>query len=119
MLREGATEASLRLHPASLGTVTIQLRVEGDQVHAQLWAANATALPLLREGLPQLSQALQDQGLQLGSFDLHQGQRSFQGPPPSPMAPEPTGRPAPTARQEAPSPSPPIHRDPRRLELFA
>jgi flagellar hook-length control protein FliK len=103
MLKGGSQEAQLQLHPDSLGQVTIHLRVEGGEVHARLWVTEASSVQAVQEGRPHLEASLKEQGLQLGSFDLQQGQRPFQEAPATPNYP---GRPllevAP-AGQEAPS----------------
>ena len=78
MLQGGSQEAQLQLHPDSLGQVTIHLRVEGGEVHARLWVTEASAVQAVQEGRPHLEASLKEQGLQLGSFDLQQGQRPFQ-----------------------------------------
>jgi hypothetical protein len=73
----------------------------------------------VRDGRSQLEVSLKEQGLQLGSFDLQQGQHSFQE---TPSAPVPRERPLPDAiptRQEAPAlPAPPIL-NPHHVELYA
>jgi hypothetical protein len=103
MLKGGSQEAQLQLHPDSLGQVTIHLRVEGGEVHARLWVTEASSVQAVQEGRPHLEASLKEQGLQLGSFDLQQGQRPFQEAPATPAYP---GRPVldlVPAGQEAPS----------------
>ncbi len=119
MLKGGAQEAQLQLHPDSLGQVTIHLKVEGGEVHARLWITEPASVQVVREGRPHLELALRDQGLQLGSFDLQQGQRPFQEAPAAPTlrdsaAPEPR-----TTRQESPSPLPSPVLNPHHVELYA
>lgn len=75
MLKHQANSADLVLHPASLGRVSIRLRVEGNEVHARVWATEPTTVPLLQQQREVLESSLRQQGLSLGSFDLHQGQR--------------------------------------------
>lgn len=75
LLNRERSGAELQLHPESLGRVTIQLRVEGSSVHARVWATEPTTVPLLQEHRAHLEVSLREQGLSLGSFDLHQGQR--------------------------------------------
>ena len=89
MLKGGSQEAQLQLHPDSLGQVTIHLKVEGGEVHARLWITEPASVQVVREGRPHLEQALRDQGLQLGSFDLQQGHRPFQEAPSAPTLREP------------------------------
>lgn len=119
MLKTGAQEANLQLHPEALGQVSIHLRVEGGEVHAQLWVMEPATVQAVQDGRAHLEQSLKEQGLQLGSFDLHQGHRPFQEPTPSmplaPAWPEATA----IARQEAPVAAAPSHADPHRIELYA
>jgi Meckel syndrome type 1 protein len=79
--------AEMQLHPESLGRVQIKLTVEGDTVHAKVWASEPAAVPLLQDHKSYLEQSLKQQGLNLGSFDLQQGRRQDQTPPQ--FAPEP------------------------------
>lgn len=75
ILRKQEQGADLQLHPESLGKIQIKLTVEGQQVHAQVWASEPSTLPILRENLAFLEVSLQEQGLSLGNFQLHQGDR--------------------------------------------
>jgi hypothetical protein len=66
-----------------------------------------------------LEQSLKDQGLQLGSFDLHQGHRPFQESTPAPIfSPIPVSIAVP-ARQEAPLAPASSSLNPHRIELYA
>lgn len=67
--------AEIQLNPESLGRVVIKLRVEGGEVHARLWASEASTVPLLQDQKAALEASLKQQGLSLGSFDLQQGHR--------------------------------------------
>lgn len=119
MLQGGSQEAQLQLHPDSLGQVTIHLRVEGGEVHARLWVTEASSVQAVQEGRPQLEASLKEQGLQLGSFDLQQGQRPFQEASSTPAYP---GRPVPDllpAGQEAPVPPVAAILNSRHVELYA
>ena len=119
MLKGGAQEAHLQLHPESLGQVTIHLKVEGGEVHARLWITEPASVRAVQEGRPHLEQALKEQGLQLGSFDLQQGHRPFQETPTAPMFRERTAPEAAPARQEAPAAPPPSVLNPYRVEFYA
>jgi flagellar hook-length control protein FliK len=119
MLQGGSQEAQLQLHPDSLGQVTIHLRVEGGEVHARLWVTEASSVQAVREGRPHLEASLKEQGLQLGSFDLQQGQRPFQEAPATPVYP---GRPVldlVPAGQEAPVPPVAAILNSHHVELYA
>lgn len=119
MLRGGAQEARLQLHPESLGQVTIHLKVEGGEVHARLWITEPASVQAVQEGRPHLEQSLKEQGLQLGSFDLQQGQRPFQEAPSAPLFRGQPDLPAQAARQEAPAPPPPSILNTHHVELYA
>ncbi len=119
MLKSGAQEAQLQLHPDSLGQVTIHLKVEGGEVHAKLWVSEAASVQAVKEGQPHLEQALKDQGLHLGSFDLQQGHRPFQEAPSAPIPRERTLPEASVARQEAPAATPAPILNAHHVELYA
>jgi flagellar hook-length control protein FliK len=67
--------AELQLHPDSLGRVIIQLRVDGQDVHAKLWASEASSMSVLQDHKAFLEASLKQQGLNLSSFDLQSGAR--------------------------------------------
>jgi len=109
ILRKQEQGADLQLHPESLGKVQIKLTVEGQQVHAQVWASEPSTVPILREHLAFLDISLREQGLSLGQFQLQQGDRHQEAafahrgsqtafPDASPLRAE--------ASQDAPRPSP-------------
>lgn len=122
MLQNRHRGAELHLHPESLGRVTIRLTVEGTEVHARVWASEASTLPLLQEHRAHLEQSLRDQGLSLGSFDLNQGSRgdASQEPnkPQSGRATSTLREPA-APQQDLPTPGPALPGGARLLEVFA
>lgn len=122
MLRNASPGAELQLHPEALGRVRIELRVEGGEVHARLWASDPKSIPVLQENKAFLEVSLKEQGLNLGSFDLRQnsnqahpgftdGQSRGQFWPTEAGAAEP--------RQDAPTRPAPRNANPRRIELIA
>jgi flagellar hook-length control protein FliK len=119
MLKGGAQEAQLQLHPESLGQVTIHLRVEGGEVHARLWITEPASMQAVREGRPHLELSLKESGLQLGSFDLQQGQRPFQEAHLAPAFRERALPEATPTRQEAPVTVLPSALNPHHVELYA
>jgi len=118
MLKGGAQEARLQLHPESLGQVTIHLRVEGGEVHARLWITEPASIQAVQEGRPHLEASLKEQGLQLGGFDLQQGHRPFQEAPAAPAFRERSVPELLPARQEAPALPPPSILNPHHVELY-
>jgi flagellar hook-length control protein FliK len=106
ILQNKSQGAELQLHPDSLGRVTIQLRVEGQEVHARLWASEASSVPILQEHKALLEASLREQGLKLGSFDLQFGARHDQAQTASQernMSTVPNRLPTPEMKQEIPS----------------
>lgn len=71
----------LRLHPAELGSLRLDLIVEGDKVRAHLQAQSQQVQEVLDRNLPQLRDALQQQGLKIDEFrvDVQTGQDHGQG----------------------------------------
>ncbi|MCL1894100.1 MAG: flagellar hook-length control protein FliK [Holophagaceae bacterium] len=73
LLRNDAKMAEIQLYPEHMGKVTVRLRIEGNEVHARIWASEASTIPMLREHRAFLENSLKEQGLNLSSFDLQQG----------------------------------------------
>ncbi len=119
MLKGGAQEAQLQLHPEALGQVTIHLKVEGGEVHARLWVTEPASVKAVMEGRPHLEQSLKEQGLQLGSFDLQQGHRPFQEAPAATPFRERFTPEAIPARQEAPAAAAVSILNAHHVELYA
>lgn len=66
----------LRLQPAELGSLKLELMVEGDRVRASLQAQTLQVQEVLERNLPQLRNALAEQGLKIDQFqvDVNQDQ---------------------------------------------
>ncbi len=60
----------LRLHPAELGSLKLELIVEGNKVRAQLQAQTTQVQEVLERNLPQLRNALAEQGLKIDEFKV-------------------------------------------------
>jgi len=73
---DGTSEMRLRLQPESLGSVTLKLTVDGNNVSANVVAQNGEARTALLASQHQLARSLADSGLKLTSFtvDLSGGQ---------------------------------------------
>lgn len=119
MVKAGAQEAQLQLHPESMGQVTIHLKVEGGEVHARLWITEPASIQALQEGRPHLELGLKEQGLHLGSFDLQHGQQPFQQAPSDPASRLSARPEEPIARQEAPAAPAPSILNAHHVELYA
>jgi len=77
---DGTSEMRLHLQPESLGTVTLKLTVDGNNVSANVVAQNGEARTALLAGQQHLARSLADSGLKLTSFtvDLSGGQQQDQ-----------------------------------------
>ncbi len=56
-----------------LGPMQAQVRITGQQVSTQFWVEQAATLPLLRDNLPELRQALLHIGLEVGELECRTG----------------------------------------------
>lgn len=67
----------LRLQPAELGALKIDLQIEGDRVKANLHAQSTQVQEVIERNLPQLRNALAEQGLKIDEFkvDIDKGQQ--------------------------------------------
>ncbi len=114
--------AEIQMNPESLGRVVIKLRMEGSEVHAQLWASEATTVPILQDQRAALEASLRQQGLSLGSFDLQQGRRGDDAPPASHANPSETGAGIAVSlekQQDLPTVPPALLGGAHLLEIFA
>jgi len=66
----GAKRMVLRMHPAELGSLKVELMVEGDRVRANLHAQSLQVQEVLERNLPQLRNALAEQGLKIDQFQV-------------------------------------------------
>lgn len=60
----------LRLNPAELGSLKLDLVVEGDEVRANIHAQSQQVQEVLERNLPQLRNALAEQGLKIEQFQV-------------------------------------------------
>tara|TARA_R110002049_G_scaffold2750_8_gene22113 strand:- start:16979 stop:18592 length:1614 start_codon:yes stop_codon:yes gene_type:complete len=63
-------QVRLRLAPAELGTVRIEMRMTERRIQARVVAESEAAGSALREHLPELRQRLESQGLQIDKFEI-------------------------------------------------
>lgn len=64
------SSAELKLHPAELGTVEIQISTEDDQTRVSFVTSNAAAKEIIEASLPRLKDLLGEGGLQLQQGDV-------------------------------------------------
>lgn len=69
--------AEMRLDPPNLGSVRVQIRMDGDQATVIFQAANAHVRELLEQSLPKLREMMEAQGLMLA--DAQVSDESFAG----------------------------------------
>jgi flagellar hook-length control protein FliK len=78
-VRDGIEHARMRLNPAELGPVAVQLAVDGTQVRVDLVAEIAATRQVLEQGLPVLAGALRDAGFTLSGGGVFQQARDGGG----------------------------------------
>lgn len=66
----GEQRVTLRLHPAELGPVSVSLTMNEQNAQAQFLSHNATVRQALEQALPQLREALAEQGISLGEASV-------------------------------------------------
>lgn len=111
LVQDGVQSAQLRLNPAEMGPVAVQIVIEGNQARIDFSAEVAATRSVLEASLPVLAAALDDSGLKLAGGGVHDGTSSRHGaagqqaqaqPPASgPSGSEPAHAPA-----HAPAPAP-------------
>ncbi|MGG4603269.1 flagellar hook-length control protein FliK [Paenalcaligenes sp. Me131] len=68
--RQGVQHAELRLDPPELGPLRISLKLSDNIAHAYIVSAHANVRQAVEQALPQLQQALAQNGLSLGQADV-------------------------------------------------
>jgi flagellar hook-length control protein FliK len=68
--RDRDTEVRLRLHPAELGSLSIEVKVEESALTARVQAETPEAKQALIENLPVLRERLAEQGIRIDQFDV-------------------------------------------------
>lgn len=63
-------QVRIRLHPAELGSVRLDLQIQGKRLNARVTAETEAARGVLREHLPDLRQRLVEQGIQVERIDV-------------------------------------------------
>lgn len=70
MQARGMQVAEMRLDPPHLGSVRVQIRMQGEQASVVFQAANAHARDLLEQSLPRLREMMAEEGLQLADAQV-------------------------------------------------
>lgn len=100
-VQNNVQSAELSLNPAHLGPLTVQIRMNGDQVNLALSSAQPDTRHAIEAGLPRLREMFSEQGIQLG--DLSVGARAF--------SQDPGSQPQTSRGYEAPSSNTPASTD--------
>jgi hypothetical protein len=69
-VREGQREIRIDLKPEFLGQVRLHISTDHQQVMVRMVAENSVAKEIIESNMPQLRAALQNQGLEIGKFDI-------------------------------------------------
>lgn len=77
-LSDGSQTVRMRLVPESLGSVTVNLQVQGSSVNATLVAQNADVRDALLANQQALMRSLSDAGLKLSGFTVNLANQGFQ-----------------------------------------
>jgi len=70
ILNRGGGEARLHLHPESLGELKLSVKLNNNEVSTNMLVDNQSVKDLIMERLNVLAESLQEQGFQLGSFQV-------------------------------------------------
>lgn len=76
-MRAETTELEMNLHPASLGTVRINLTSNGGQVTAQFMAQNETVKAAIESQVVQLTNQLEEQGIKIEAVEVTLASHQF------------------------------------------
>ncbi|MGE5591738.1 MAG: flagellar hook-length control protein FliK [Bacillota bacterium] len=77
-LQGDRTEARIHLMPEHLGPVDLKVTVDGGQLTAHFHVASGQVKEILEQHLPELKQALHDQGFKVEQFSISMGTSSAQ-----------------------------------------
>jgi len=77
--KQGISQASIHLHPAELGPITVKLTQVGQETSVQFVVAHPTTKEQLEQALPRLRDVFQHGGLQLVDVDVQDGRKQPQG----------------------------------------
>jgi len=69
--KDGIQQAELHLNPAEMGSISVQIALDGDQARVDFGADSAATRQLIENGLPELAAALRDAGFTLSGGGVH------------------------------------------------
>jgi flagellar hook-length control protein FliK len=92
MVKDGQTQAQLKLNPEQLGPIVVEIQMQGAMAHVNFVAAHDATRAAIESSMSQLASALQSEGLSLGGTNVQaQTQQHAQGRSDDASAPD-TGR---------------------------
>jgi len=77
--QRGRHQVELHLNPADLGPLSVSLKVDDQGAQAQFLSAHATVRTAVEQAIPQLREALAEQGISLGETSVGEQQRQTGG----------------------------------------
>lgn len=77
----GRHQVELHLNPAELGPLSVSLKVDDQGAQAQFLSAHGSVRAAVEQAIPQLREALAEQGIALGEASVGEQQRQFGGQP--------------------------------------
>lgn len=115
LAKDGVQKATLRLHPAEMGPVQVQIVIEGGRAVVSFSAAQSATCDLLESSMSELAAAMGEAGLDFGGGDVSQQAQSDDATPAQPAL---AGASGPTGAGQA-EPAAPEQRPRGMLDLFA
>ncbi len=81
LAKDGVQSAELHLNPSDMGSISVQITLDGTQARVDFGADSADTRRLIESGLPELASALRDAGLTLsgGGVSQHAPQQQHRG----------------------------------------
>lgn len=79
MLDNKLQSARIRISPQQLGMIEVELRLDGDRVHAHFSSAQADVRQALQDSLPRLREMLDAHGMQMGQAAVNDAPAGQQG----------------------------------------
>lgn len=89
LAKDGIQKATLRLHPAEMGPVQVQIVVEGGRAIVNFSAAQSATCDLLQSSMSDLADAMGEAGLDFGGGDVSQQAQPDEAVAPPSMATDP------------------------------
>lgn len=102
ILDQKIQSARIRVSPDQMGTIDVEIRLEGDRVHAHFASTHAEVRQILNDSLPRLRELLGEHGMQLGQTDVASHSHDRAADAPAGGAPGSTGTASGSSDEAAP-----------------